>query len=89
MHGLDRAEQAGIPTFIVRPADFADRAAWDVALAEQVAAAAPRFVVTAGFMRILGPATLGAQPVVNTHPALLPSFPARTACATPSPTASR
>ena len=26
-------------------------------------------------MRILGPATLGAQPVVNTHPALLPSFP--------------
>ena len=36
---------------------------------------APRFVVTAGFMRILGPATLGAQPVVNTHPALLPSFP--------------
>jgi phosphoribosylglycinamide formyltransferase-1 len=26
-------------------------------------------------MRLLGPVTLGAQPVVNTHPALLPSFP--------------
>ncbi|GAB2776566.1 phosphoribosylglycinamide formyltransferase [Terrabacter koreensis] len=73
--GLERAEQAGIPTFVCTVADFADRAAWDVALAERVAAAAPRFVVTAGFMRILGPATLGAQPVVNTHPALLPSFP--------------
>jgi phosphoribosylglycinamide formyltransferase-1 len=73
--GLERAEQAGIPTFVCAVADFADRAAWDVALAERVAAAAPRFVVTAGFMRILGPATLGAQPVVNTHPALLPSFP--------------
>ncbi|MGO4660867.1 phosphoribosylglycinamide formyltransferase [Terrabacter sp. 2TAF16] len=73
--GLERAERAGIPTFIVRPADFEDRAAWDSALAEQVAAAGPRFVVTAGFMRILGRATLGAQPVVNTHPALLPSFP--------------
>ena len=73
--GLERAEQAGIATFVCRVADFADRAAWDVALAEQVAAAAPRFVVTAGFMRILGPLTLGAQPVVNTHPALLPSFP--------------
>ncbi len=73
--GIERAEQAGIPTFLCRPADFTDRAAWDVALAAHVAAAAPRFVVTAGFMRILGPATLGAQPVVNTHPALLPSFP--------------
>ena len=73
--GIERAEQAGIPTFLCRPGDFTDRAAWDVALAEQVAAAGPRFVVTAGFMRILGPATLEAQPVVNTHPALLPSFP--------------
>jgi phosphoribosylglycinamide formyltransferase-1 len=73
--GVERAERAGIPTFVVRPADFEDRSAWDLALAERVAAAAPRFVVTAGFMRILGPATLGAQPVVNTHPALLPSFP--------------
>ena len=73
--GIERAHAAGIPTFVCRPADFADRAAWDVALAEQVTAAGPRFVVTAGFMRILGPATLGAQPVINTHPALLPSFP--------------
>ena len=73
--GRERAEQAGNPTLVCAVADFADREAWDVALAERVAAAAPRFVVTAGFMRILGPATLGAQPVVNTHPALLPSFP--------------
>ncbi|NUR15076.1 MAG: phosphoribosylglycinamide formyltransferase [Dermatophilaceae bacterium] len=73
--GLERAERAGIPTFVCRVADFADRGAWDEALAAQVAAASPRFVVTAGFMRILGPLTLDAQPVVNTHPALLPSFP--------------
>ena len=38
--GLERAERAGIPTFVVPPADFEDRAAWDVALAGQVAAAA-------------------------------------------------
>ena len=73
--GLERAEQAGIPTFTVAPKEHSDRGAWDVALAERVAAASPRFVVTAGFMRILGPATLGVAPVVNTHPALLPSFP--------------
>ncbi len=73
--GLERAEQAGIPTFTVAPKEHSDRGAWDAALAERVAAASPRFVVTAGFMRILGPATLGVAPVVNTHPALLPSFP--------------
>ncbi|GAA2021777.1 phosphoribosylglycinamide formyltransferase [Terrabacter terrae] len=73
--GLDRAERAGIPTFVVAPREYADRAAWDLALAERVAQAGPRFVVTAGFMRLLGAATLGLVPVVNTHPALLPSFP--------------
>jgi phosphoribosylglycinamide formyltransferase 1 len=73
--GIERAEQAGIPTFICLPTDYDDRATWDVALSECVRSTSPRFVVTAGFMRILGPATLGAQPVINTHPALLPSFP--------------
>ncbi|GAA1965739.1 phosphoribosylglycinamide formyltransferase [Terrabacter lapilli] len=73
--GLERAAAAGVETFVVAPREYADRTAWDLALAERVAGAAPRFVVTAGFMRILGPATLGLVPVVNTHPALLPSFP--------------
>jgi phosphoribosylglycinamide formyltransferase-1 len=73
--GIDRAEAAGIPTFICRPADFPDRVEWDVALAGQLAAAAPSFVVTAGFMRLLGPAALAQHRFINTHPALLPSFP--------------
>ncbi len=73
--GIDRATAAGIPTFVCRPADFADRAQWDLALAEQLAAVAPSFVVTAGFMRLLGPAALAQQRFINTHPALLPSFP--------------
>ena len=61
--GLERAERAGIPTFTVRTdRAFPTGRAWDVALAERVAAASPRFVVTAGFMRILGPATLGVRP---------------------------
>jgi phosphoribosylglycinamide formyltransferase-1 len=73
--GVERARAAGIPTFVCRPADFSDRAAWDVALAEQLTAAAPAFVVTAGFMRILGPTALAQHRFINTHPALLPSFP--------------
>jgi len=75
--GLKRAEQAGIPTFVHRIKDHADRAAWDQALTGSVASYEPDIVVTAGFMKILGPAFIAAFAgrTVNTHPALLPSFP--------------
>lgn len=75
IEGLARAERAGVPTFVVRLRDFPDRAAWDAALAEAITAHAPWLVVTAGFMKILGPRGLAVAPTVNTHPALLPSFP--------------
>ncbi|MFD7653102.1 phosphoribosylglycinamide formyltransferase [Actinosynnema sp. NPDC059797] len=75
--GLDRAERAGVPTFSVKLRDHADRAAWDVALADAVEAHRPDLVVSAGFMKILGPAFLArfGGRMVNTHPALLPAFP--------------
>jgi phosphoribosylglycinamide formyltransferase-1 len=75
--GLDLARAAGVPTAVVAPADFEDRAAWDRALAEAIGVFRPDLVVSAGFMRILGAAVLdrfGGR-VVNTHPALLPAFP--------------
>ncbi|MFW5475111.1 phosphoribosylglycinamide formyltransferase [Knoellia sp. CPCC 206450] len=75
IEGLRRAERAGVETFVCRVRDFADRGAWDVALAAEIASRAPDFVVTAGFMKILGPATLEGRTILNTHPALLPSFP--------------
>ncbi|HJD82119.1 phosphoribosylglycinamide formyltransferase [Kitasatospora aureofaciens] len=75
--GLDRAEKAGLPTFVHRVKDFPDRAAWDGALTASVAAHRPDLVVTAGFMKILGPEFIAAFAgrIVNTHPALLPAFP--------------
>ncbi|MFF2075778.1 phosphoribosylglycinamide formyltransferase [Kitasatospora sp. NPDC058162] len=75
--GLERAERAGLPTFVHRVKDFPDRAAWDRALTASVAAHQPDLVVTAGFMKILGPEFIAAFAgrIVNTHPALLPSFP--------------
>jgi phosphoribosylglycinamide formyltransferase-1 len=74
---LDLARAAGVPTAVVAPGDFADRAAWDRALAEAIAVFRPHLVVSAGFMRILGAAVLDRFDgrVVNTHPALLPAFP--------------
>ncbi|MGC5627293.1 phosphoribosylglycinamide formyltransferase [Georgenia sp. Z1344] len=73
--GEERARRAGIPTFVAPLRDHPDRAAWDAHLAGEIAAYEPDVVVSAGFMKILGPAVLGARPVLNTHPALLPSFP--------------
>jgi phosphoribosylglycinamide formyltransferase-1 len=75
--GLDLARAAGVPTAVVAPGDFADRAAWDVGLAETIAVFAPDLVVSAGFMRILGAPVLDRwrDRVLNTHPALLPAFP--------------
>lgn len=77
IEALARAERADVPSFTVRVADHPDRAAWDRALAEAVAAYQPDLVVSAGFMKILGPEFLSrfASRVINTHPALLPSFP--------------
>jgi formyltetrahydrofolate-dependent phosphoribosylglycinamide formyltransferase len=77
IEGLARAERAGVPSFVVRLRDHADRAAWDRALTDAVAAHEPDLVVSAGFMKILGPTfltTFGGR-VLNTHPALLPAFP--------------
>ena len=55
--------------------DHADRAAWSRELTAQTASYAPGLVVSAGFMKLLGPEFLRRFPVVNTHPALLPAFP--------------
>jgi phosphoribosylglycinamide formyltransferase-1 len=77
IEGLSRAERAGVPAFTVKLRDHADRDAWDTALADAVEAHAPDLVVSAGFMKILGPAFLArfGGRMVNTHPALLPAFP--------------
>ena len=75
--GLDRAAAAGVETFLVEPADYADREQWNRALEEKIASYTPDYVVFAGFMRIVD-AQLVARfenRIINTHPALLPSFP--------------
>lgn len=73
--GLSRATAAGSATDVIDPHEFPERKAWDLALAEAVAAHHPDLVVSAGFMRLLGPTFLHRFAVVNTHPALLPAFP--------------
>lgn len=76
-YALTRAADAGVATFTVpmRP----DRAEWDEILTRQVGRYRPDLVVSAGFMRLVGAAFLlsyGGR-FINSHPALLPSFPGR------------
>ncbi|UDY24374.1 phosphoribosylglycinamide formyltransferase [Nocardioides sp. Kera G14] len=75
--GLERAETAGIPTFVVGLKEFESREEWDAALTAAVAEYEPELVVLAGFMKLVGERFLSAYGgrTVNTHPALSPSFP--------------
>jgi phosphoribosylglycinamide formyltransferase 1 len=77
IEGLARAERAGVPTFVRKVGQFTSRGHWDTTLTDTVAAFEPDLVVLAGFMKLVGPEFLGrfAGRVVNTHPALCPSFP--------------
>ena len=77
VNALARAMRAGLPTFVVRLADYADREEWDAALARACAAYQPDLIILAGFMKLVGQEFLAAfgGRCLNTHPALLPSFP--------------
>jgi phosphoribosylglycinamide formyltransferase 1 len=82
--GVDRdcravevAAKASLPTFTVRLGEHPSRDAWDAAITGATAAHRPDLVVSAGFMKILGPQFLSrfSGRILNTHPALLPAFP--------------
>ncbi|MDN5771178.1 MAG: phosphoribosylglycinamide formyltransferase [Microlunatus sp.] len=77
MAGLDRGAAYGVPTFVHPLGQGDDRDAWDVGLTERVAGFRPDLVISAGFMKLVGPAFLSAfgGRMINTHPALLPAFP--------------
>lgn len=74
---IDIAATASVPTYTVRLRDYPDRDTWDAAMTEATAAHDPDLIVSAGFMKILGPQFLSRfmGRILNTHPALLPAFP--------------
>lgn len=75
--GLELAAARGVPTFVERLSDYPDRADWDRALTAQVRAAEPDLVISAGFLKLVGPEFLSAfgNRYLNTHNSLLPAFP--------------
>jgi phosphoribosylaminoimidazolecarboxamide formyltransferase / IMP cyclohydrolase len=67
---LEWAEEQGLRTALVPDGE-------DVAFAAELETARTEVVVLAGYMRLVGPATLASfhRRIVNTHPSLLPAFP--------------
>ncbi|MEL4505152.1 phosphoribosylglycinamide formyltransferase [Luteococcus sp. H138] len=80
--GIERAEAAGIATFVhpmpkLLRRGTVERLAWDAELADQIAAFTPDLIVSAGFMKLLDVPCMErfGDRIINTHPALLPHFP--------------
>jgi phosphoribosylglycinamide formyltransferase-1 len=74
---VDFARSAGIPVQAVPLTGGLSRDDWNRDLATAVAQWNPALIVSAGFMRILGPLFVDSFPnrIINSHPALLPNFP--------------
>ena len=75
--GLQRARDAGIEAIAISSREFADRDAYDRAVADVLLARRVSLVCLAGFMRLVGQPLLDAFPnrILNIHPSLLPAFP--------------
>lgn len=75
--GLRYAQAAKISTDVIDHRDFADRAAFELALIKHIDRYKPDLVVLAGFMRILGAEFVAHYTgrLINIHPSLLPAFP--------------
>ena len=76
-YALQRARQAQIPAVVVEQVRFASREQLEQALLDALRQHDVQLLCLAGFMRILSPWFLSSfgGPVLNIHPALLPSFP--------------
>jgi phosphoribosylglycinamide formyltransferase 1 len=77
IRALERAVASDVETLVIEPSGFAERSSFDDAVAGALQRHGADVVVTAGYMRLLGRAVLDvyAGRWLNTHPALLPSFP--------------
>ncbi len=74
---LDRARTADVPIAVIEPQRFPDRKAFDRAVLAELEQRGIEALVSAGFMRLLGPAVLDRYGGrwLNVHPSLLPAFP--------------
>ena len=75
-YAVERARQHAIPAFIVSPAAYESRDAFNVALLQTVDACRPDLVVLAGFLVKIPGIMIEKyrNRIINIHPSLIPSF---------------
>ena len=80
-YALTRAQQAGIPTEIVRTQDYQNRIDFDAEISRQLEEYTIDLIVLAGFMKLFQPPFVEKyrNRIINVHPSLLPAFPGATA----------
>ncbi len=74
--GLQRAQQAGIPTEVIEHHQFDSRESFDTQLIKTIDKYQPELIVLAGFMRILTDEFVNHYygKMINIHPSLLPKY---------------
>jgi phosphoribosylglycinamide formyltransferase-1 len=74
---LERAATAGVDAAVIDPAGFAERGAFEEAVATLLRDRGIDVLVSAGYLRLLGAPVLDgfAGRWLNVHPSLLPAFP--------------
>lgn len=74
---VERAEKAGVETFLFKPKEYASREDYEKVILSELEKRNIGLIVLAGYMRILTPTLV--EPffgrMINVHPSLLPSFP--------------
>ncbi len=75
-YGLQRAQQAGIPTEVIEHHQFDSRESFDTQLIKTIDKYQPELIVLAGFMRILTDEFVNHYygKMINIHPSLLPKY---------------
>lgn len=75
-YALQRAEKAGIPTYVIKRKDYGSNQELTIALTALLQEQKIDLIVLAGFMYILTGELVNAYPnaILNVHPALIPSF---------------
>lgn len=80
-YAIQRAEEAGVPTFVFRAKDYASKEEYEKEICALLTEKKVDLVVLAGYMRLIGPTLLSdfEGKIVNIHPSMLPAFPGKDA----------
>jgi phosphoribosylglycinamide formyltransferase 1 len=78
---IQRAQAAGIPTFVFRAKEYNSKVEFETEIIAQLEKRGVEFIVLAGYMRLIGPTLLQpfSKRIVNIHPSILPAFPGKDA----------